>query len=43
MPNLKVLEESIKSQRVDASEVRWDVPVPAEGETKLTFRVEESR
>ena len=43
LPNLKVLEESIKSQRVDASEVRWDVPVPAEGETKLTFRVEESR
>lgn len=43
MPNLKVLEESIKSQRVDASEVRWDVPVPAEGETRLTFKVEESR
>jgi hypothetical protein len=42
MPNLKVLEESIKSQRVDASEVEWSVQVPAQGETKLTFRAEES-
>jgi hypothetical protein len=42
-PNLKVLEESIKGQRIDASEVQWDVPVPAEGETRLTFKVEESR
>jgi hypothetical protein len=43
LPNLKVLEESIKSRRIDASEVQWDVPVPAEGETRLTFKVEESR
>jgi hypothetical protein len=43
LPNLKVLEESIKSDRVDASEVQWDVQVPAQGETKLTFKVEESR
>jgi hypothetical protein len=43
LPTLKVVEESIKSQRIDASEVQWDVPVPAGGETKLTFKVEESR
>ncbi|HEY4030234.1 MAG TPA: DUF4139 domain-containing protein [Caulobacteraceae bacterium] len=43
LPELKVVEESIKSRRVDASEVEWAVPVPAGGETKLTFTVEESR
>ncbi|MGZ3277418.1 MAG: DUF4139 domain-containing protein [Caulobacteraceae bacterium] len=40
-PNLKVLTESLKSQRISAYELRWDVPVPAQGETKLTFEVEE--
>ena len=43
MPNLKVLEESIKSERVDASQVQWEIQVPAQGETKLTFKAEESR
>ena len=40
-PNLKVLTESLKSQRLNAYELRWDVAVPAEGETRLTFEVEE--
>ena len=40
-PELKVLSESLKSQRVNASQLRWDVPVPAGGETKLTFEVQE--
>jgi hypothetical protein len=39
--DLKVLTESLKSRRVSASELVWDVPVPAQGETKLTFEVEE--
>jgi hypothetical protein len=39
--DLKVLTESLKSRRASASELVWDVPVPAEGETKLTFEVEE--
>jgi hypothetical protein len=39
--DLKVLTESQKSRRVSASELQWDVAVPAEGETKLTFEVEE--
>jgi hypothetical protein len=39
--DLKVLSESIKSRRASASQLDWDVPVPAEGETKLTFEVEE--
>jgi hypothetical protein len=43
LPTLKVLDESIKSQRVDASELEWSVPVPAQGETRLTFTVEEGR
>jgi hypothetical protein len=36
----KVLNESIKSTRVDAYTLQWSVPVPANGETKLTFGVE---
>ena len=43
LANLKMLDESIKSRRIDASSVEWDVPVPAEGETRLTFTAEESR
>jgi hypothetical protein len=39
--DLKVLSESLKSRRVSASELVWQVPVPAEGETKLTFEVQE--
>jgi hypothetical protein len=39
--DLKVLTESLKSRRVSASELQWEVPVPAAGETKLTFEVEE--
>jgi hypothetical protein len=39
--DLKVLTESLKSRRVSASELVWDVPVPAAGETKLTFEVQE--
>ena len=42
LSSLKVLEESLKSQRVDASQVQWDVVIPAQGETRLTFKAEES-
>jgi hypothetical protein len=38
--NGKVLEESIESTRQDAYTLQWAVPVPANGETKLTFTVE---
>ncbi len=38
--NGTVLEESIKSTRPDAYTLQWAVPVPANGETKLTFTVE---
>lgn len=36
----KVIEESLKSRRLDAYNLAWDVPVPANGETTLTFTVE---
>ncbi len=36
----KVLQESLKSRRVDAYNLAWDVPVPAKGETTLTFTVD---
>jgi hypothetical protein len=36
----KVLKESIKSSRPDAYTLQWSVPIPASGETKLTFTVE---
>jgi hypothetical protein len=36
----KVVEESLKSRRLDAYNLAWDVPVPANGETTLTFTVE---
>jgi hypothetical protein len=36
----KVLQESLKSRRVDAYNLAWDVPVPANGETTLTFTVD---
>lgn len=36
----RVVEESIKSTRPDAHTLQWAVPVPANGETKLTFTVE---
>ncbi len=36
----RVVEESLKSRRIDAYNLGWDVPVPANGETTLTFTVE---
>jgi hypothetical protein len=36
----KVLSESLPSTRVDAYSLQWSVPVPANGETTLTFTVE---
>lgn len=36
----KVLDESLKSRRVDAYNLAWDVPVPAGGETTLSFTVD---
>ncbi len=38
--NGKVQSESLTSRRVDSSTLSWDVPVPANGETTLTFKVE---
>jgi hypothetical protein len=36
----KVTEESLPSRRIDARTVAWSVPVPANGETVLTFTVD---
>jgi hypothetical protein len=36
-----VMTESLKSRRIDASTLQWAVPVPAGGQTTLTFKVEE--
>lgn len=36
----KVVDESLKSRRLDAYNLAWDVPVPANGETTLTFTVD---
>jgi hypothetical protein len=36
----KVKDESIQSRRIDASTLGWYVPVPATGETTLTFTVD---
>jgi hypothetical protein len=36
----KVEEESLKRSNTDARTLQWDVPVPANGESKLTFTVE---
>jgi hypothetical protein len=38
--NGKVVDESLKSRRIDAYNLAWAVPVPANGETTLTFTVE---
>lgn len=38
--NGKVLNESAKSRRIDATTLEWTIPVPANGESKLTFSVE---
>jgi len=34
---VKIEEESLKSRRIDAETVGWSIPVPAHGETVLTF------
>jgi len=36
----KLIEESLKSKRLNAQTLSWDVPVPANGETTLTFTVD---
>ena len=36
----KVKDESIQSRRIDASTLGWYVPIPANGETTLTFTVD---
>ena len=36
----KVVEERLKSRRLDAYNLAWDVPVAANGETTLTFTVD---
>jgi len=40
--NGKVEKESLKSRRIDAHTLGWSVPVPANGETVLTFTVDNS-
>ena len=37
-----VLKESIAGRRIDSGSFAWDVPVPANGETTLTFTVSTS-
>jgi hypothetical protein len=36
----KVIQESLKSRRIDAYTLGWSVPVPANGETIVTAQVE---
>jgi hypothetical protein len=36
----KLIEESLASRRLNATTLAWDVPVPANGETALTFTVD---
>jgi hypothetical protein len=38
----EVRAESIKGRRTDADSFAWDVPVPANGETQLTFTIRQS-
>jgi hypothetical protein len=38
----EVIAESIQGRRTDADSFAWDVPVPANGETELTFTVRQS-
>jgi hypothetical protein len=38
--NSRVLEESQRSNRIDANNVGWNVRVPANGATTLTFTVQ---
>jgi hypothetical protein len=35
----KILQESLKSTKVDASTENWEVTIPPEGSTKVTYRV----
>jgi hypothetical protein len=35
----EVVSQSIEGRRTDADSFAWDVPVPANGETELTFTV----
>ena len=36
----KVVKESHESRRADVGTLEWDIPVPAAGETELTFTIE---
>lgn len=36
----KILNESVKSENVNANRVKWIVQVPANGESKLTYKVQ---
>ncbi|MBP5160663.1 MAG: DUF4139 domain-containing protein [Alphaproteobacteria bacterium] len=36
----KIMEENQKSERVNSNTVKWVVPVPAKGETKLTYKIQ---
>jgi hypothetical protein len=38
----EVLAQSIQGRRTDADSFAWDVPVPANGETELTFTIRQS-
>ncbi len=39
----EVLAQSIEGRRTDADSFAWDVPVPANGETELTFTIRQGR
>jgi hypothetical protein len=38
----EILKETHKSRRTDADSFAWDIPVPANGETTLTFTLRQS-
>jgi len=36
----KIVDESQKSERVNSNQIKWVVPIPAKGETKLTYKIQ---
>lgn len=38
--NFKLMEESLKGDRMTSNTVKWIVPVPEKGESKLTYKVQ---
>ena len=38
--NFKLMEESLKGDRITSNTIKWIVPVPEKGESKLTYKVQ---